>query len=112
MRQQSPDPDPAAKRRQCSDSGQLNPGASRGRPKERDTDPEYFASLHGRYARWIEGFRRCPVLRIDVREYDLVGDPRCVDDLATRVRLELEKEIPQTELWPATRRRQEMAPLG
>ena len=81
--------------------------ATRGRPKERDTDPEYFASLHGRYAKWIEGFRRCPVLRIDVREYDLVGDPRSVDDLATRVRLELEKEIPQTELWPALRRRKE-----
>ena len=86
--------------------------ASRGRPKERDTDPEYFASLHGRYARWIEGFKRCPVLRIDVREYDLVGDPRSVDDLATRVRLELEKEIPQTELWPALKRRKESAPLG
>ena len=86
--------------------------ASRGRPKERDTDPEYFASLHGRYARWIDGFKRCPVLRIDVREYDLVGDPGSVDDLATRVRLELEKEIPQTELWPALKRRKEAAPLG
>jgi deoxyadenosine/deoxycytidine kinase len=86
--------------------------ASRGRPKEKDTDPEYFASLHGRYAKWIEDFRRCPVLRIDVREYDLVGNPSSVDDLATRVRLELEKELPQTELWPAQRRRKEPFPLG
>jgi len=86
--------------------------ATRGRQKEKDTDPEYFASLHGRYAKWIESFRRCPVLRIDVREYDLVGDPRCVDDLAARVRLELEKEIPQTELWPAQRRRKEPFQLG
>jgi len=83
--------------------------ATRGRPKEKDTDPEYFASLNVRYARWIDGFKRCPVLRIDVREYDLVGDPRSVDDLATRVRLELEKEIPQTELWPALKRRKESA---
>ncbi len=79
---------------------------TRGRPKERDADPEYFASLHARYERWIGGFRKCPVLKIDVRDYDLIANPESAEDIAARVRGELEGEIPQTELWPkiATRR--------
>jgi deoxyadenosine/deoxycytidine kinase len=80
--------------------------ATRGRPGERDADPAYFSALHERYARWIGGFRKCPVLRLDVREYDLVGDPAAAEAVATRVRAELEKEIPQTELWPLPRSRQ------
>ncbi len=79
---------------------------TRGRPKERDADPEYFASLHARYERWIGGFRKCPVLKIDVRDYDLIANPESAEGIAARVRGELEGEIPQTELWPkiATRR--------
>ncbi|HVB32147.1 MAG TPA: deoxynucleoside kinase [Gemmatimonadaceae bacterium] len=75
--------------------------ATRGRPKERDTDPEYWRALHGRYERWIAGFHHCPVLRLDVREYDLVADPDAIDDVAARVRSRLDEELPQTELWPA-----------
>lgn len=75
--------------------------ATRGRPGERDADPEYFAALHDRYVRWIEGFRKCPVLRLDVREYDVVGDPGAAEGIVARVRRQLEGELPQTELWPA-----------
>ncbi|HVZ48395.1 MAG TPA: deoxynucleoside kinase [Gemmatimonadaceae bacterium] len=74
--------------------------ATRGRPGERDADPDYFASLHDRYARWIGGFTRCPVLRLDVREYDVVGDPGAAEQIVARVRRQLEGELPQTELWP------------
>ena len=78
---------------------------TRGRPRERDADPEYFARLHARYERWIDGFRKCPVLRLDVREYDLSADAAgAAEDIAARVRGELEGEIPQTEFWPAIRR--------
>ena len=73
---------------------------TRGRPKERDAAPEYFASLHARYEGWIDGFRKCPVLRIDVRDYDLMANPESVEEIAARVRGVLEGEIPQTELWP------------
>src|SRR5947207_9411527 len=48
--------------------------AERGRPKERDADWTYWEQLHGRYATWIGAFRHCPVLFIDVREYDLHAD--------------------------------------
>jgi deoxyadenosine/deoxycytidine kinase len=78
--------------------------ATRGRPQERDTDPDYFASLHARYGRWIEGFRQCPVLRLDVSEYDLLDDPGSAEAIAARVRGEMEREIPQTELFPAPSR--------
>ena len=78
--------------------------AMRGRPLERDTDPEYWAALHGRYERWIAGFRHCPVLSIDVRDYDLVAEPRAIEDVAARVRQQVERQLPQTELWPASPR--------
>ena len=75
--------------------------AERGRPKERDTDRAYWEQLHARYAQWIAAFRHCSVLRIDVREYDLYADPSgAAEGIAARVRQRLEKELPQTELWP------------
>jgi len=75
--------------------------AERGRPKERDTDRAYWEQLHARYAQWIAAFRHCSVLRIDVREYDLYVDPSgAAEGIAARVRQRLEKELPQTELWP------------
>jgi deoxyadenosine/deoxycytidine kinase len=73
--------------------------ATRGRPKERDTPPEYWVSLHARYERWIAGFRHCPVLKLDVREYDLIADPAAIDVIAKQVRVRLEPEIPQGELF-------------
>ena len=76
--------------------------AERGRPKERDADRSYWEQLHSRYATWIAAFRHCPVLFIDVREYDLHADAgAAVEGIAARVRQRLEKELPQTELWPA-----------
>ncbi|HEY7394662.1 MAG TPA: deoxynucleoside kinase [Gemmatimonadaceae bacterium] len=79
--------------------------ATRGRPKEKDAPAEYWRVLHERYQRWIEKFRHCPVLSLDVRDYDLVADPDAIEDIAGRVRLQLEGELPQTELWPAVSRR-------
>jgi deoxyadenosine/deoxycytidine kinase len=78
---------------------------SRGRAKERDTPDEYWAALHARYARWIDRFQACPVLRLDVREYDLVADPTAIEAIAARVRAWLEPELPQTELFPGVLRK-------
>ena len=83
--------------------------ATRGRPKEKDTSPEYWAALHARYEQWIAQFRHCPVLPLDVREYDLVADPSAVEEIAGRVRVQLEGELPQTELWPAVSRKRVLA---
>jgi deoxyadenosine/deoxycytidine kinase len=75
--------------------------AERGRPKEREADRAYWEQLHARYAKWIDAFRHCPTLRVDVREYDLFADPSgAAEGIAARVRQRLERELPQTELWP------------
>ena len=79
--------------------------AERGRNKEKDTDRGYWELLHARYARWIAGFRHCPVLFIDVREYDLFKDAaNATEEISARIRQRLERELPQTELWPAAPR--------
>jgi hypothetical protein len=41
------------------------------------------------------------MLTIDVREYDLFADPSgATEEISARVRQRLERELPQTELWP------------
>jgi deoxyadenosine/deoxycytidine kinase len=83
--------------------------STRGRPVEKDAPADYWTALHGRYERWISGFRHCPVLALDVREYDLVGDPNAVEEIAAKVQLQLEGELPQTELWPPASKRRATA---
>jgi deoxyadenosine/deoxycytidine kinase len=83
--------------------------ATRGRPKEKDTSVEYWTALHDRYQRWIDGFNHCPILPLDVRDFDLVANPEAVEEIADRVRVQLEGELPQTELWPALPRKRAFA---
>lgn len=83
--------------------------ATRGRPKEKDAPIDYWSSLHTRYERWIGEFHHCPVLALDVREYDLVTDPDAVEEIAARLRTELDGELPQTELWPPISRKRVFA---
>ena len=83
--------------------------STRGRPKEKDTPADYWAALHDRYQRWIEQFKHCPVLALDVRDYDLVANAEAVEEIADRVRVQLEGELPQTELWPALPRKRAFA---
>ena len=83
--------------------------ATRGRPREKDASVEYWTALHARYERWIGAFRHCPVLALDVQAYDLMADPDAIEDIAARVRLQLEGELPQTELWPAVSRKRAFA---
>lgn len=71
----------------------------RGRDKEKDTPESYWAALHARYARWIAQFRACPVLSLDVRDYDLVADPLAIEQITALVRQRVEPVLPQTELF-------------
>lgn len=43
----------------------------RGRQMEIDTDPEYWKKLFRRYEEWISNFNACPVVRVNINEYDL-----------------------------------------
>ena len=75
--------------------------ARRGRDKERDTPPEYWDDLHERYTRWIGAFRRCPVLHVDVRDYDVVASPASLDTVVRLIRDRVAPRLPQHELWDA-----------
>ncbi|QLK85355.1 deoxynucleoside kinase [Staphylococcus sp. 17KM0847] len=52
---------------------------ARGRQMEMDTDPEYWQMLFKRYDEWINQFNACPVVRININEYDLYDDPDSID---------------------------------
>ncbi len=57
----------------------------RGRPMEQQTPVAYWAELYRRYEEWIETFRLCPVLRININEYDVQKDQASVEVVLSRV---------------------------
>lgn len=43
----------------------------RGREMEIQTDVSYWEHMHGRYSQWIGEFNACPVLRLNIDDYDV-----------------------------------------
>ncbi len=56
----------------------------RGREMEIQTEVTYWEKMHGRYADWIGSFDACPVLRLNIDEYD-VNDPSSLDDIISKI---------------------------
>ncbi|MCM3701128.1 deoxynucleoside kinase [Paenibacillus macerans] len=52
----------------------LNRIRLRGREMEIQTDVSYWEQMYERYARWIEEFNACPVLRLNIDEYDATDE--------------------------------------
>lgn len=50
--------------------------ATRGRSFEADIDAGYVARLNERYEEWATGFDRCPLVRLETDELDLVHSPQ------------------------------------
>lgn len=59
--------------------------AERGRPMEQQTDRAYWLEMHERYEKWIDSFNACPVLRLDINDYDLMKDPDTVEHIVARI---------------------------
>jgi deoxyadenosine/deoxycytidine kinase len=57
----------------------------RGRPMEQHTPIDYWRELFDRYERWINDFSACPVLRININEYDVVEDPESIHIVLERI---------------------------
>jgi deoxyadenosine/deoxycytidine kinase len=57
----------------------------RGREMEQQTPHSYWKEMHGRYEEWINNFNACPVLRIDINDYDLMKNPKQVEDVVSRI---------------------------
>lgn len=56
----------------------------RGREMEIQTDVSYWEHMHQRYSDWIREFQACPVLRLNIDEYD-VHDPESMSDILKQV---------------------------
>lgn len=56
----------------------------RGREMEIQTEVTYWEKMHGRYAEWIERFDACPILRLNIDEYD-VNDPQSLDGILAKI---------------------------
>ncbi len=57
----------------------------RGRPMEQQTDKEYWYEMHNRYESWIDSFNACPVLRLDINDYDLLENPETIEVILERI---------------------------
>lgn len=62
----------------------LNRINERGREMEIQTDRSYWEHMHERYSVWINRFTACPVLRLNIDEYD-VHDPASVDAILEQI---------------------------
>ncbi|MBN8211071.1 deoxynucleoside kinase [Bacillus sp. NTK071] len=57
----------------------------RGRPMEQQTPTEYWEEMYQRYTNWIDSFNACPILRLNINDYDLVNDPSSVELILKRI---------------------------
>ncbi|MBD7939726.1 MULTISPECIES: deoxynucleoside kinase [Cytobacillus] len=65
----------------------------RGRPMEQQTSIDYWKEMHGRYETWIDQFSACPILRLNINEYDLVSNPTDIDQVLEKIGHTLKQTI-------------------
>lgn len=63
----------------------------RGREMEQQTPQDYWIEMHERYENWINNFNSCPVLRLDINDYDLVKNPEQIENIVERIAYMLEQ---------------------
>lgn len=56
----------------------------RGREMEIQTDVSYWEHMHDRYSKWINEFTACPVLRLNIDDYD-VSDSNSMTEILVKV---------------------------
>ncbi|MBT2639637.1 MULTISPECIES: deoxynucleoside kinase [unclassified Bacillus (in: firmicutes)] len=66
----------------------------RGRPMEQQTPITYWEEMHGRYENWINNFNACPVLRLNINDYDLFNNPESIEPIVEKIAT----HIKQTQL--------------
>jgi deoxyadenosine/deoxycytidine kinase len=57
----------------------------RGRPMEQQTPIAYWEEMHERYENWINTFNACPVLRLNINDYDLINNGQSVEPIVERI---------------------------
>jgi deoxyadenosine/deoxycytidine kinase len=57
----------------------------RGRPMEQQTPVSYWEEMHHRYEDWINNFSACPVLRLNINDYDVVQNEQSIEPIIERI---------------------------
>ncbi|MCY8233033.1 deoxynucleoside kinase [Priestia endophytica] len=57
----------------------------RGRAMEQKTPLSYWEEMHNRYENWINSFNACPVLRLNISDYDLLEDPTSIENIIEKI---------------------------
>lgn len=57
----------------------------RGRPMEQQTPVDYWKEMHGRYEDWINNFNTCPVLRLNINDYDIIQNENSIEPIIARI---------------------------
>ncbi|MGG1575848.1 deoxynucleoside kinase [Fictibacillus sp. NRS-1165] len=67
----------------------------RGRQMEQDTPVEYWEEMYERYEQWISNFSLCPVLRLNINDYDLLHDPESLERIVAKIgqKIEAKREV-------------------
>ena len=64
----------------------------RGRPMEQKTDISYWKEMYNRYQEWIDSFNACPVLRLNINDYDLYSDENSLEEIISKIGLILNED--------------------
>ncbi|WP_226582381.1 deoxynucleoside kinase [Halobacillus litoralis] len=57
----------------------------RGRPMEQETPVEYWEEMFKRYDNWIDNFNSCPVLRLNIADYDVLNDKTSIEPVLEKI---------------------------
>lgn len=57
----------------------------RGREMEIQTPIGYWEEMHHRYETWIDSFTACPVIRLNIEDYDLLGNEQDIDRIIRKI---------------------------
>ncbi|QED45854.1 deoxynucleoside kinase [Cytobacillus dafuensis] len=63
----------------------------RGRPMEQQTPISYWEEMHKRYENWINTFNACPVLRLNINDYDIIEDENSIEPILERISIFLKQ---------------------
>ncbi|MBM7663506.1 deoxyadenosine/deoxycytidine kinase [Bacillus mesophilus] len=66
----------------------------RGRTMEQQTPIEYWKEMHTRYETWINNFHACPVLRLNINEYDVLANDSSIEPIIEKISRMINNKTP------------------
>lgn len=57
----------------------------RGREMEKQTPVSYWEEMYRRYEKWINNFNACPILRINISDYDLMNEEQSIEPILNKI---------------------------